>query len=245
MRISGLTLTTAAAMIILLGLGTWQLQRRAEKLSYIEHYEAGMRGAPQPFPPESLWPSTDFSKLEFAKVDFEGHFIPLPETHLYALISKSGHRFGGVGWWVIMPFALRDGGIVLVNRGFIPQEQKSPGLRPKSLATPDEQKLVGVVRLPEQPNRFTPASSPDTNEWYLRDPGAFAAYISLDKTKVAPVVIDQLTPNKNELPQAADGKLTIANNHLQYAITWYALAIVLAVIYILMRRRRIAAPTVH
>ena len=224
-------------MLVLVGLGTWQLQRRAEKLSYIEHYEAGMKASSQPFPSESLWPSTDFSKFEHTKVDIEGHFLPLPEVHLYALLPKTARSYGGVGWWILLPFELKDGGIVLVNRGFVPQDLKNPATRPKSLAQPNEQKLEGFVRLPEQPGRFTPASSPSANEWYLRDPAAFSAYDSLGAAKVAPVVIDQLTPNPGDLPQATDGKLNIPNNHLQYAMTWYALALVLFVIYILLRRR--------
>jgi surfeit locus 1 family protein len=243
MRISGLTLATGVALLILIGLGTWQLQRRAEKLAYIEHVEAGMKALPQPFPSESLWPSTDFSKLEHSRVDIEGHFLALPEVHLYALLPKIGRHYGGVGWWVIMPFEMKDGGIVLVNRGFVPQDLKNPSLRSKNLAPPGEQKLEGFVRLPEKPGRFTPASSPSANEWYLRNPAAFAEYDSLDKTKVAPVVIDQLTPNADDLPQTSDGKLNISNNHLEYAITWYALALVLLVIYILLRRRGKTART--
>jgi surfeit locus 1 family protein len=237
MRVSGLTLATGAAFLILIGLGTWQLQRRIEKLDYIARYEASLAALPQPLPTEPLWPSTDFSRLEHAKVEVEGHFMPLPEVHLYALLPKVQGRLGGVGWWVIMPFEMKGGGIVLVNRGFVPQEQKNPSLRPKSLALPGEQKLTGLVRLPEKKGAFTPENSPMTNEWYLRDPAAFANYDSLDPAKVAPIVIDQLTPNEGNLPQASDGKLTIANNHLQYALTWYALAFILLVIYFLLRRR--------
>jgi surfeit locus 1 family protein len=238
MRISGLSIATAIAFLFLAGLGTWQLQRRAEKLNFIEHYEAGLKAPAQPFPDFSLWPSTGFGKFENVKVEIEGHFLPLPEIHLYALLPMGEQRYGGVGWWIIMPFEMKDGGIVFINRGFVPQDLKHPSSRQKSLAMAGDQKLQGLVRSSEKPGAFTPASNTNTNEWYLRDPFAFADYEHLDKNRVAPIVIDQLTPNSEGLPQSSSGKLYVANNHLQYAFTWYALALTLLVMYFLLRRSR-------
>ncbi|MES2906785.1 MAG: SURF1 family cytochrome oxidase biogenesis protein, partial [Pseudomonadota bacterium] len=64
MRISGLHIAAAGAFIILVGLGTWQLQRRAEKLDLIARHEQALNGPAEQFPPDRLWESTDFSKLE-------------------------------------------------------------------------------------------------------------------------------------------------------------------------------------
>ncbi len=238
MRLRGLDLAAGLAFLVLIGLGTWQVTRRAEKLDFIANYEAGLHARPQVFPAAWAWPSTDFSTLEYRRVEIEGHFMPLPEVHLYALLLQKAQRYGGIGWWVFMPFELKGGGVVFVNRGFVPHEQKYPAQRPKSLAPRGTQILEGLVRLPEKPGMFTPPNEPRKNEWYLRDPLAFAEYESLEKANVAPVAIDQLNPNEEGLPQASDGILHIANNHLEYAITWFALALVLLVIYVMLRRRQ-------
>lgn len=237
-RISGFIIFAAAAFLVLVALGTWQLQRRAEKFDLIARHEAALHAPAKPFPIASSWSATDFKKLEYAKVALEGHFLPLPEIHLYALLPKIKGKMGGVGWWVIMPFELSDGGIVFVNRGFVPQEQKYPALRPKSLALPGMQTLQGLVRLPEEPGHFTPTNDLKTNEWYVRDPSAYADYESLDRQRVAPVVIDQLSSNLDPLPQPSDGKFNLPNNHLSYAITWYVLALVLLIISILFEFKR-------
>jgi surfeit locus 1 family protein len=247
MRLGGLGIATTIAFLILAGLGTWQLQRRTEKLAFIEHYEAGLKAPAQPLPARPLWSSkpfssfTDFSRFENTKVRIEGRFLPLREVHLYALLAQREQRYGGIGWWVIMPFEMKNGDIVFVNRGFVPQDLKNPSARQKSLTLPANQVLEGLVRLPEKPGIFTPASNASANEWYLRDPEAFAAYEHIDKSRIAPLVIDQLTPNPEGLPQVSNGKLHIANNHLQYALTWYALALVLLVMYFLLRRSRKAS----
>ncbi|MES2907129.1 MAG: SURF1 family protein, partial [Pseudomonadota bacterium] len=170
-------------------------------------------------------------------------FLAAPEIHLYGLLPKIKGRVGGVGWWIFMPFELSDGGVVFVNRGFVPQELKHPSLRPKSLALPSNQVIEGLIRLKELPGQFTPPSDPKTNEWYLRDPAAFAQYDSLEASQaVAPVLIDQISPNKDTLPQPSEGVVHFSNNHLQYAFTWYALALVLVVMtFLFLRKRRKAA----
>lgn len=238
MRVSGLIFAAASAFILLVALGVWQLQRREEKLGFIARHETALSAPAQAFPASASWAAIDFTKLEYYKVALEGRFLPLPEVHLYALLPKAPGKQGGAGWWIVLPFELKTGGVVFVNHGFVPQELKYPAQRPKSLAPPGEQKLEGLVRLPGQPGNFMPDSNPKTNEWYMRDPAAFAVYDSLESAQVAPVIVDQLTPNGDSLPQPSDGALHVTNNHLHYALTWFALALVLLIMTALFHFKR-------
>jgi surfeit locus 1 family protein len=85
------------------------------------------------------------------------------------------------------------------------------------------------MRWPEARSYFTPADDPAKNLWFVRDPAAIAAAKGLS---VAPFYIEQ------ESPAAAGGPLvgrlqpSLPNNHLQYALTWYALALVLAAVFV-------------
>ena len=91
--------------------------------------------------------------------------------------------------------------------------------------------IVGVLRWPEARGLFTPADDVAGNVWYLRDPKAMAAAKKWDAA--APFYIDQEAPvPTGGLP--LPGKLAVAlpDNHLQYAITWFGLALALAGVYV-------------
>jgi surfeit locus 1 family protein len=131
---------------------------------------------------------------------------------------------------VFAPAQLAGGSIVIVNRGFVPMDRKEPSSRaegqPRGIVD-----IVGVMRWPETRGLFTPADDPKTNVWYLRDPKSIAAEKKWASN--APFYIDQeapVPPGGVPLP----GKLTVElpDNHLQYAITWFGLALALAGVYV-------------
>jgi surfeit locus 1 family protein len=86
------------------------------------------------------------------------------------------------------------------------------------------------MRWPESRGLFTPADDPKTNVWYLRDPIAMAA--TKKWAAPAPFFIDQETPvPPGGLPKPGKLSVELSNNHLQYAITWFGLALALAGVY--------------
>jgi surfeit locus 1 family protein len=142
---------------------------------------------------------------------------------------------------VLTPLEEPGGAIVFVNRGYIPAELKNSAKRAAGRVS-GTVRVVGLLRLPPngRPNWFLPDNRPDLNYWFWVDLPAMAAADALDR--VAPFYIDaDAAPNPGGWPKGGVTRLELPNDHLQYAITWFSLAIALIVVYLLCHRRRAGA----
>lgn len=217
------------AFILLIGLGTWQVQRLFWKERLIAERHAAVTAPPIALP-RSL---TEAEGLEYRHVAATGTFLNDKEFFLGAT-DDIGHP----GYHVITPLHLADGAVVLFDRGFIPEDRKSPARRAAGELT-GEVTVTGLLRLAPaaKPHWFLPDNSVARNYWIWVDISAMAEAGHLDR--VLPFYMDaDATPNPGGLPIGGQTRLELPNNHLQYAITWYALAVALVVIYILFVRRR-------
>jgi surfeit locus 1 family protein len=227
--LAGPTLFTIFGLVLLLGLGTWQVQRLHWKEGLIAARAAAVSSAPVALP-KTL---DEARALEFHRVRAAGRFLNERELHLHATTDA-----GDAGYHVVTPLALDGGGTVLVDRGFVPERLAAPATR--AAANPTGAVVVtGLLRLaPEgKPSWFTPDNRPDRNEWFYVDTAAMAAAAGLADTPSFYVDADA-TPNPGGFPLGGQTILDLPNNHLQYAITWYALAGALVIVYILLLRRR-------
>jgi len=218
----------AGAFLILLGLGTWQVERLFWKEGLIAQRHAAVTAAPIALP-QSLAAARP---LEYHRVRVSGRFANDHELYLGAT-----SRDGRAGYQVITPLRMADGATVLVNRGFIPQDRKPPESRSAGELSGDVT-VTGLLRLPPlgKPHWFIPANSPERNYWLYVDIPAMAAAAHVPN--VLPFYVDaDATPNPGGLPLGGQTLLELPNDHLQYAITWYALAAALVVIYIIFIRR--------
>lgn len=220
------TLITAPALAVLLGLGTWQVER----LHWKEGLNATLaaRLAAPAVAPEAL--PVDPADAEFRRVRLDGRFRHDRELYLGPRTLR-----GEVGVHVVTPFERTSGGTVLVDRGFVPAARKDPATRAEGqvagVVTVD-----GVVRLPGRRGLFTPDDEPRANQWFVVDPPAMAAAAGIGA--VAPWYADAgPAPNPGGLPVGGQTVVMLPNNHLQYAVTWYGLAAALVVIYVLSSRR--------
>ena len=95
--------------------------------------------------------------------------------------------------------------------------------------------MEGIVRLAKGPGHFMPDNDPHNNTWFYVDPSSMMA--SADLPQIQPYYI--LAANKTDggLPVGHQWRIDIRNNHLQYAITWFALAFGLLMVYLLYHRR--------
>ena len=219
-------------VLLCLGLGVWQVQRLAWKRGLIAQREAAVT-APLTAPPQTL---AEARGLEFHHVAADGVLLHDKEIFLGAT-SEAGRN----GYQVLTPLRQHDGHIIFVNRGFIPAEIKDPAKRsPGQIA--GEVHIVGLLRVPpaKKPAWFLPDNRPDLNYWFWVDIPAMAAADRL--SDVAPFYIDaDATPNPGGWPKGGITRLELPNDHLQYAITWFVLAIAMAVIYVLYCRRNAAS----
>jgi surfeit locus 1 family protein len=232
------TLFALVACLTFVGLGTWQLQRKAWKEALIDTLEQRLSAAPVDLPPRERWASLDPADEEFRRVKFTATFVPGAEALVYAGSSALRSDVSGPGYWVLAPARLAAGGLVVVNRGFVPEGRQNPATRsPGGINGAVD--LVGALRWPEPRGMFSPADEPGRNLWFVRDPAAIAS--AKGWGEVAPFFVELEAPQPpGGLPRAGALKVSLRNEHLQYAITWYGLAVVVAVMFAfwLAARRR-------
>jgi surfeit locus 1 family protein len=182
-------------------------------------------------PPVSAWPELDVAASEYRPYRLSGHFLHEKEALVFTSLPDPKGRFGGPGFWVVTPFALERGGTVLVNRGFAPQGRHLPRDRGETL-NPGQTIVTGLMRPDEDRHMLLPGDRPQQNIFYARSVADIAAAKGIARP-VAPFTIDLLadaTP-QGGLPQAGETRMAFANNHLQYAITWYGLAAALLAVF--------------
>jgi surfeit locus 1 family protein len=222
------TLFTVPAFFILIALGVWQVQRLHWKEGLIAQRDTAVTAAPVA-PPQTLAAARP---LEFHHVVAEGTFDNGKELFL-AASSESGEP----GYQVVTPLALTDGRTMFVNRGFVPLELKDRAKRAAGEPA-GAVRVVGLLRLPpaEKPTFFLPDNRPDLNLWFWVDLAAMAKQDGI--TDPVPIYTDaDNTPNPGGWPKGGVTRLDLPNDHLQYAITWFSLAVALVVIYVLYHRR--------
>jgi surfeit locus 1 family protein len=208
------TVVTLLGLAVLLGLGTWQLERLEWKRALIAEREAKLASAPEILPSTSdAWADWDFRP-----VVVEGEFRHDLEQ-LFGVAAIDGQ----VGHHVLTPLVRPDGAAVLVDRGWVPAERAHPATRREGQpAGPAEVAGVARYRGDDQPGWFTPGNRPAQGLWYWYDLPELGRALGLE---LLPVVIEaDATPNPDGLPIGGQTHAELPNNHLQYAITWYGLA---------------------
>jgi surfeit locus 1 family protein len=231
------TMFALVGIVILCGLGVWQLDRKMWKEDLIARLNARLSRAPQDLPPRASWPQLHQDGEEFRRVVFPAEFLDGEEALVYTAGSPLRPDVKGPGYWVFSPVRLAGGSIVLVNRGFVPPDHKDPAER--SEGTPHGiVDVVGVMRWPEARGTFTPADDPKKNIWFLRDSKSIA---DIKKwATAAPFYIDQEEPvPAGGWPKPGKLEVQLPDNHLQYAITWFGLALALAGVYVVWLVRRL------
>jgi len=220
----------AVGFLMLIGLGTWQVQRLHWKEGLIAARQAAFHRPPVALPANRATAQT----FEYHPVRATGHFVNDHEMKVAAIADD-----GTAGFDIVTPFVLDDGKVLLVDRGFVPTALASPETRRAGEITGPTQ-VAGPLRLDRgRPSWFTPDNQPARNEWYFIDVKAMAA-AAAPHADVLPYYVDaDATPNPGGWPKGGQTAIDLPNHHLSYAITWYALAAGLVQIYILFVRRRL------
>jgi surfeit locus 1 family protein len=141
----------------------------------------------------------------------------------------------GPGYWVFALARLASGELIVVNRGFVPEGRQDPKYR-GTVEMNGSIDMIGVLRWPEDRSFFAPADQPDSNLWFVRDPTAIAA--AKGWGEIAPFYVELEGPQpRGGLPSVGPLKVSLRNAHLQYALTWYGLALVVAVLFVIRLRQ--------
>ncbi|MBC7701327.1 SURF1 family protein [Aquabacterium sp.] len=215
-------LLTALAVIAALvfggfaALGTWQVKRLFWKLDLIERVDQRVNAPAVAAPGPAQWPRQSAANDEYRHVRVSGTFLHKQETLVQAVTAL------GSGFWVLTPLKSADGTVVVINRGFVPLEHRARASReatePKAATT-----VTGLLRMSEPPGAFLRRNDPAAQRWYSRDVQAIAAAQGLGP--VAPYFVDAQAAPSPAWPVGGLTVIAFQNNHLVYAITWYALAL--------------------
>lgn len=218
-----------AALCLLLAtgfaaLGVWQVGRRSSKLALIERAEARVHAAPRSLPPRIAW----HRDLAFTRIRVVGTLRHDRETLVQAVTVR------GPGWWVITPLQTGDT-TLLVNRGFVSADRRDPATRSAS-APAGPVTITGLIRATEPGGGFLRANDPAAGRWFSRDVAAIARARELGDTP--PFFLDaDAASNSGGWPVGGLTVVGFANNHLVYALTWFALAGLSATGAVLLVRR--------
>ncbi len=230
----GLLIPALLVFAALIALGTWQIERKAWKEGLIATLTERLAAPPGALPTPATWPRLDPARDEYRRVKFTATFDHDKEALIYAAASVFRPDVSGAGYWIFTPARLPDGAYVIVNRGFVPEARKDVAARAAGqLAGAVE--IVGVMRWPDARHWFSPADDPLHHLWFTRDPLAIAAAKGLNQglALVAPFYVEQESPvPPGGLPQPGKLAVRLRNEHLQYAVTWYGLALVLVVVFV-------------
>lgn len=231
----------ALAVLALVALGIWQVQRLAWKTALIARVEAGLVAPPAPAPGPQDWAGLTAAD-EYRRLSVTGRYLPGPQPLVRAVTRL------GSGYWVMTPLREAGGWTLLVNRGFLPEAMRG------AVPAPPEGPVTveGLLRQSQPGGGFLRANDPGADRWFSRDVAALAAALDLPPP-VAPWFLDAGTPGATTEgpggdllagdPQAGAPLpgLTVVrfpNSHLSYALTWFTLAAGLAGMLVWLRLRR-------
>lgn len=232
------TVASLLALIILVGLGTWQVQRLHWKTDLLARIEAGMQADPVALPAMVADPAA----WDYRRATVTGQFMHDKEALIGPRLYPGPDGRMLPGLHVLTPLVRSDGGgIVLVDRGWIPLDKRDPASRAAGELA-GEVSISGILRAPEPRAWMQPENDPARNDWYWFDLPALARFAAVPA--LAPLVLQaDATPNPGGYPIGGRTILKVKNDHLSYALTWYGLALTLVGVYLAASFRRRNDPT--
>jgi cytochrome oxidase assembly protein ShyY1 len=221
---------TLVMVAVFIGLGLWQLQRRVEKHALIAHLTERLAAAPGPLPSPSQWSALTPAKDEFRRVSFAATYESRPDAMVYGSGSAVRDDISGPGTWAFVPATLPTAEIVVINAGFVQntmQDRAQQDRAVKQFVTGEPVTLTGYIRFPETAGALTPSENLAKRLWFTRDHLAMARALGWGEggRPVAPFYIDLEQPvPASVIPKPGPLEVHLKDDHLQYAITWFALA---------------------
>lgn len=203
---------------ILISLGLWQVRRLGEKEAFLSDITARIAGdaVPLPAPDDLAAAEADAdlkARLRYQVVTVAGR------TTGEEIVVLSGQPGTGAGYEIISAFLTDDGRRIMLDRGFVPEDQETTPRPPVALAG------AGNLDWPSEGDSYTPAPDLGRRMWFARDVDSMAAFL---KTEPVLVVARSLSGDAQGIAVQPIGTDGIPNNHLNYAITWFSLAVVWA-----------------
>lgn len=227
----GLTIIALVMVGVLASLGVWQLQRRDEKHALIAALTERLAQAPVSLPAD--WTALNAARDEFRRVTFTATFESKPDVMVYTSGSAVRADVSGPGTWAFLSARLPDGRAVVINAGFVQNTMQDRAQQDRAvsrLITGAPVTMTGYLRFPEMPGLLSAHEDRVKRLWFVRDHRAMAQAMAWGA--VAPFYIDLEAPvPPSGVPKPGPLQVRLPDNHMQYAITWFGLALVVLVTF--------------
>lgn len=228
--IFGLAVIALVMVSVLAGLGVWQLRRKDEKHALIAALTERLAKEPVALPSAAAWPTLTPAHDEFSRIKFSATFEAKPDAMVYSSGSAVRDDINWPGTWAFMPARLADGRRVVINAGFVQNTMQDRAQQDRAvsrLVTGAPVELTGYLRFPEEASTLTPREDSGKRLWFVRDHHSMAQVLAWGD--VAPFYVDLESPQPaTGSPKPGPLHVQLKDNHLQYAITWFGLALVVA-----------------
>lgn len=237
---AGFAVFTLVMVAIFIGLGVWQLQRRVAKHALIAALTERLAAEPEPLPDAAQWARLDPARDEFRRVTLTATYARAPDAMVYSAGSAVREDIAGPGTWAFLPARLASGETVAINAGFVENTMQDRAVEDRAVAklvTGQPVTFTGYLRFPEHAGLLTPAENRTGRLWFVRDHEAMASQLGWGH--VAPFYIDLEQPvPANGVPKPGPLSVHLRDEHMQYAITWFSLAVVVVIAFAVWLRSR-------
>ena len=216
-RVRWMPLFVAPAFVVLVMLGIWQLDRLSWKSELLAEIHSRLS-----LPPVTLAECVNangnaIDLCNHRKVEAIGELL---SGNILILLAKTYKKRAGAH--ILVPLMVEREVSVLVNLGWVPQDYS-----PSDFSTYGAATISGIVRIPSKQGWFTPNNNLTEDEWYWIDLIEMSEAIGVE---LLPIIIEaQMGPDPYALPIGGQTRVEFPNDHMQYAITWFGLALVLLI----------------
>ncbi|VAW21318.1 Cytochrome oxidase biogenesis protein Surf1, facilitates heme A insertion [hydrothermal vent metagenome] len=233
--------------IVFVYFGVSQMEKLAEKERFVAIISERVKQAPISLPPVAEWVGFDPQIYNFRPITVSGKFDFSGTVLVFTKLSTARGAFFGPGYWVMAPFYLDGGGIVFINRGFVPK-QNAAQFKQGSIAPQGPLTIKGLGRVSEPVNGFTPGTDFKNRIEWVRNIKRLSQFIDASNSKIAPIYIDAKAGETGALPQGGETRMDFANPHWQYMLIWFLMAAISAFIFLawlFSKRKRTTQKTIQ
>ena len=214
---------SSMALLILVSLGTWQLERLRWKTDILSSMKESLSLPPLKITGQVI---DNIDQYSFRRIQLTGNYLYKDNITIYSKVFNKK-----VGKHLIVPLETQYG-IILVNRGFIPSD-----FNIENNIKSGEISINGIVKFQQKINYFTPNNNVIKNEWYYININEVSNFLSLPLLNFYIVEENNI---KEKYPVGSQYNINIPNDHLQYAITWFSLALALSIFINIFWRKNVS-----
>lgn len=219
---------TLVGIIFLIALGCWQLYRLQEKTAFIASVSHNLNNPASVY--EVNQPPTIYQKIKL-----KGEFLKGSDIYLYGRKAMAPEK---EGYYLLSPFKTTEGTAIMVARGWFAAKNK-PLIQ--NIHNSNLIEITGIVLPLEKQKVFIPNNDLKNNVWFTLGLQEMNSYSQQTLENFYLLEIDPIDLPKYILPISAEGLIRIKNDHLEYALTWFCLAIALGVIFVIYNKQRLNA----